>query len=175
MARDSLGLGPNGGPDKDDGKPAESKGPPPNLFVQAHLTQPADANGQNCVVLSEGTKIPADAKYVKVAEGPQWLEIGALGATERAVVVGWLEASGGVVTSNGKGRLVIGEAQTTHHFGADTESAESVLKGANDRAKDGHEDAALWQYLNGGEEVLHKEDASRDGWKAKQKKPGSRT
>lgn len=151
------------------GGPGHTSNKPPNLYVVRHLQPPADASA-SVADLDAGDVIDAQTEFVKLTVGvTMWLEIGALAPEERSIVVEWLQGAEGEYSMNGQGRLVLGSQQTTKHLSADTKDAQHVLDAANRREVD----ADIWAFLNGGEQVLNRQDADSSDWKKGQYKPGS--
>lgn len=159
-----------GGMQLDEEEDADAPSPtnPPVPVVYAR-TEPADAAGQTAD-LAAGDVIGPQTRYAKVdAGGPLWLDLGLLSSTDRATVTYMLTAAGGAFTLESNA-LVCGTRTVTPTLTADTETPENVLATANGPDCP---DAAVWGFLNGGEQVLEAEDASSAGWKEGQTKPGA--
>lgn len=174
---DSLSLHlPWAMPNHDDLGPPSTQDIDP-IDVQYARTRPADATVDNCADLTAGDLVTANTRYVHVhvdAGGDLWLDIGALSSGDRALLTTWMnDLEGEVHLDPTSGRLVLGEPHKSLHFSADTDGAQDVLDEANAHDAASWDDAAIWAFLNGGEEVLEAEDADGESFKTDQTKPGA--
>ncbi len=155
---------------------SEADGASPNLCF-SFLTKAPD--GATIADLDAGGAIEADTEYVKLTAGSTlYLNVGVMGGAELAQFEQWVAEAGGHFALNDQGRLVLGAPTAALHLDANTEGAQPVLQGANDRANNPQNadqvfDGAVWTYLNGGETVLEKEDAIPQDWREDQIKPGA--
>jgi hypothetical protein len=176
---------------------------PPSLFVAFTRTEPADAAGHTVDLAGVSQIDNNTLYVKIDAGGTMWLHIGLLDSTDKAQLVEWLQAAEGNVSLSSKGRLVLGVPSEHLHLSADTEEPQKVLDDAIARSSEGglveeqarlnkqldsgaindeefdrassaaRLDAAIFEFVNGGETVLEKEGANHDGWKDDQEKPGS--
>lgn len=150
------------------GGQAEERLRPPDLSVHFTRTLPDDAAGHTAD-LSKGEPIGPDSLYLLVVlDGPRWIVLDSLSGDDRDKLVSWLVGAKGKLSLDGT-VLVIGESRQEVTFDADTIDPLAVLAGADSR----EQDAAFFDFLNGGETVLDAEDADHSGWKKGQTKPGA--
>jgi hypothetical protein len=152
--------------------------PTGNLFLSFLSEAP---EGAAIADLDAGDLIEADTEYVKLTAGSvRYLNIGVLGVADRTQLEQWFTDAHGEFHLNDQGRLVLGLPAGHLNLSANTEGAQAVLDGANGRSVASDMDteqrlvANTWRYLNDGESVLNKEDATPDSdWRRNQVKPGA--
>ena len=144
--------------------------PPPMLWVEILRTAPT--SGSVCD-LAGGSPLQAGVDWVKIdAGGPLWIHLSALSADQQTTLLGLLGAARGTFSLSASGRLVLGQEWTETFVSADAKDGQKVLDDALGR----DEDSEVFDFLNGGEDVLQASQASaasKEGWASGQKKPGS--
>ncbi len=147
-----------------------SAAPPPPLWVEIMRTAPA--SGSICD-LAGGSPVQAGVDWIKVdAGGPVWIHLSAMSSGDQAILVDLLRNARGSFSMTASGRLILGQEWTETFVDADARDGQKVLDGA--LARD--QDAEIFDFLNGGEEVLKASQVGaedREGWKEGQTKPGS--